>query len=94
MFSNLASGIVFTAALWYGQYLIKTECRMYSAGILVVVSRRDVVLKSICMAIQIFIACLNTTWCLSQLVPSLEKFADATASSSFIFNTISTVDCI
>ena len=38
IFSNIATGIVFTAALWYGQYLIKTECRDYSAGILVVVS--------------------------------------------------------
>ncbi|CAF4435988.1 unnamed protein product, partial [Rotaria sp. Silwood2] len=38
VFSNVAIGIVFTAALWYGQYLIKTECRTYSAGILVVVS--------------------------------------------------------
>lgn len=38
IFSNVAIGIVFTAALWYGQYLIKTECRAYSAGRLVVVS--------------------------------------------------------
>ncbi|CAF3318570.1 unnamed protein product [Rotaria sp. Silwood2] len=73
IFSNIATGIVFTAALWYGQYLIKTECHTYSAGILVV----------------IFIACLNTTWSLNQIVPSLEKFADATASGSFIFETIS-----
>jgi hypothetical protein len=34
-------GMVFTAALWYGQYLIKTECRAYSAGILVVVSQKQ-----------------------------------------------------
>ena len=40
IFSNIAIGIVFTAALWYGQYLIKTECRAYSAGRLVVVSVR------------------------------------------------------
>ncbi|CAF1655721.1 unnamed protein product [Rotaria magnacalcarata] len=73
IFSNLAIGIVFTAALWYGQYLIKTECGAYSAGILV----------------TIIIACLNTTWCLNQIVPSLEKFADATASGSFIFETMS-----
>ncbi|CAF0793637.1 unnamed protein product [Rotaria sordida] len=72
IFSNIATGIVFTAALWYGQYLIKTECQTYSAGKLVV----------------IFIACLNTTWCLNQIVPSLEKFADATASGSCIFETI------
>ena len=43
IFSNVAIGIVFTAALWYGQYLIKTECRAYSAGILVVVSRKEIV---------------------------------------------------
>ncbi|CAF0985129.1 unnamed protein product [Adineta steineri] len=73
IFSNVSMGIVFTVALWYGQYLIKTECRTYSAGVLVV----------------IFIACLNTTWCLNQLVPSLEKFANASASASGIFETIS-----
>ncbi|CAF3338444.1 unnamed protein product [Rotaria socialis] len=73
IFSNIAIGIVFTAALWYGQYLIQTECLAYSAGILV----------------TIIIACLNTTWCLNQIVPSLEKFADAAASGSFIFETIS-----
>jgi ABC-type multidrug transport system fused ATPase/permease subunit len=39
IFSNVAIGIVFTAALWYGQYLIKTECRAYSSGVLVVVSQ-------------------------------------------------------
>lgn len=94
LFSNIASGIVFTAALWYGQHLIKTECHTYSAGILVVVSQTNGILEIIHTFVQIFIACLNTTWCLSQLVPSLEKFADAIASSSFILNTISTVDCI
>ncbi|UJR19545.1 hypothetical protein I4U23_022675 [Adineta vaga] len=72
IFSNISTGIVFTVALWYGQYLIKTECQNYSAGVLVV----------------IFIACLNTTWCLNQLVPSLEKFANANASGSAIFETI------
>ncbi|CAM4807361.1 unnamed protein product [Rotaria magnacalcarata] len=74
IFSNVATGVVFTAALGYGQYLIKTECHAYSPGVLVV----------------IFIACLNITWCLNQLLPNLEKFSDATASSSFIFNIIST----
>ena len=38
IFSNLFMGLVFAAALWYGQYLIKTECRAYSAGRLVVVN--------------------------------------------------------
>ena len=40
IFSNGAIGIVFAAALWYGQYLIKTECQAYSAGTLVVVSKQ------------------------------------------------------
>jgi len=40
IFSNVTIGIIFTAALWYGQYLIKTECRAYSAGVLVVVSQK------------------------------------------------------
>ncbi len=40
IFSNITMGCVFTAALWYGQYLIKTECRAYSAGVLVVVSQQ------------------------------------------------------
>ena len=38
IFSNVAIGVVFTVALWYGQNLIKTECETYSAGKLVVVS--------------------------------------------------------
>lgn len=37
IFSNIAIGVVFTVALWYGQTLIKTECETYSAGKLVVV---------------------------------------------------------
>ncbi|CAF4172673.1 unnamed protein product [Adineta steineri] len=41
IFSNFAIGIVFAAALWYGQYLIKTECQTYSAGVLVVKSKID-----------------------------------------------------
>jgi hypothetical protein len=36
--------------------------------------------------VKIFIACLYTTWSLCQLVPSLEKFADASSAGSFIFN--------
>ncbi len=47
IFSNVAIGIVFTAALWYGQYLIKTECRTYSAGVLVVVSQKIVFSNSV-----------------------------------------------
>jgi ABC-type multidrug transport system fused ATPase/permease subunit len=37
IFSNIAIGLVFTGALCYGQYLIKTECHRYSAGRLVAV---------------------------------------------------------
>lgn len=58
MFSNVASGIVFTAALWYGQHLIKTECHTYSAGILVVVSPKNIFLSKLINMIFLDIYCL------------------------------------
>ncbi|CAF1474750.1 unnamed protein product, partial [Didymodactylos carnosus] len=77
-FSNISTGIVFMAALWYGPYLIRTESDKYSAGIFV----------------GIFISCLNVTWCFNQIIPSLEKFADAVSSGSYVFRTIARISKI
>ena len=38
LLTNVGTGVAFTVALWYGPYLVRTECAIYSVGALVVVS--------------------------------------------------------
>ncbi|UJR08519.1 hypothetical protein I4U23_012782 [Adineta vaga] len=57
---------------WYGPYLIRTECNNYTAGHWMVV----------------FISCLTTTFSLSNLIPNLQAFAEASGSGGYVFDVI------
>ncbi|CAF3496524.1 unnamed protein product [Rotaria sp. Silwood1] len=62
----------FAVTVWYGPYLVRTECSNYSPGTVFVV----------------LVACMSATLYTSQFIPHIQNFAEATGSGTYVFDII------
>ncbi|UJR37712.1 hypothetical protein I4U23_030407 [Adineta vaga] len=76
--AQVAIYLSFSITFWYGPHLVRTECENYNGGTVIVV----------------FISCLQSTFSISQIVPNLQAFAEASGSGGFVFDIISRVSKI
>ncbi|CAF3666385.1 unnamed protein product [Adineta steineri] len=76
--AQVAIYLSFTVTFWYGPHLVRTECENYNAGTVIVV----------------FISCLQSTFSISQIVPNLQAFAEASGSGGYVFDIISRISKI
>ncbi|CAF3440869.1 unnamed protein product [Rotaria sp. Silwood1] len=63
---------------WDGPYLVRNECQNYDAGAVIV----------------IFVSCLQSTFSISQIVPNIQAFAEASGSGGYVFDIISRISKI
>ncbi|CAF2086942.1 unnamed protein product [Rotaria magnacalcarata] len=70
--------LAFAITFWYGPYLVRYECKNYDAGSVIV----------------IFVSCLQSTFSISQIVPNIQAFAEASGSGGFVFDIISRISKI
>ncbi|CAF2533632.1 unnamed protein product [Rotaria sp. Silwood2] len=76
--AQVAIYVSFAITFWYGPYLVRTECDNYDAGSVIV----------------IFISCLQSTFSISQIVPNIQAFAEASGSGGYVFDIISRISKI
>ncbi|CAF1589108.1 unnamed protein product [Didymodactylos carnosus] len=62
----------FALIFWYAPFLVRTECKSYSAG----------------SAILIILACMSATFSISNLFSNIQSFAEASASARYVFDII------
>ncbi|CAF3842426.1 unnamed protein product, partial [Rotaria sp. Silwood1] len=76
--AQVAIYISFAITFWYGPYLVRNECQNYDAGAVIV----------------IFVSCLQSTFSISQIVPNIQAFAEASGSGGYVFDIISRISKI